>query len=304
MKCEFCLRNIEGLWNRQQILPDMTMEIFKKIVAMFKTASSISFIGDGEPLLNRDFLDMVEYTLNFKRRISSISLVTNGTLIDGAMAKKLILSNLSFIEISLKAVSPEDFQKTTKSPKVYYDRVIDGIKHLVAQKKELKRDKRIELSYVLSKSRLPSMLEVIELASSLNVDCLRFHNFIPYGKFNSEGAKEVLFSDDQEVVMFIQKLKKIPKKIEIIWPLLLRKNNYSWYCSSVFDTLIIDSRGCVAPCGQALPPPSPEYGNIFKDQNVWNSKHFVEARRCFLLQQKNKKDELPSWCKFCIQMSK
>ncbi len=303
LKCGFCLKNIDGLWNRRQILPDMTLDTFKKILALFKTASSISFISDGEPLLNKDFLDMVDYTLKFKKRISSVSLVTNGTLIDGAMAEKLILSNLSSIEISLKAASPEEFQKVTKSSKIYYDRVIDGIKCLVALRKNLKVDKKIGLSYVLYKSRLAQMPEAIELASSLNVDYLLFHNFVPYGKFDSEGAKEVLFCDDQEVAMFIQKLKKIPQKIEIRWPLLLRKNNYSGYCHSLFHTLIIDSMGHVGMCGLALPPPSSEYGNIFKDKNIWNSKHFVEMRRCFLSQQKNKRDELPNGCKFCTEMS-
>ena len=297
LNCEFCLRNKTAVDFRYDILPEMTMETFKKIMPMFKTAYAISFMGQGEPLLNKNFFEMVEYAGRFKK---TMRLVTNGVLLDERMCGRIMISSLDTIDVSLKACSAEDFQKITRCPAPDYEMVLNGIKSLIKLRQQLKTDKKIAVSYVLYKSRLSDLPKAIELAESLKADMLHFLNFIPFGAFDSGGDKEILFDDDKEVKALINKLKKIPRNLHIEWPVLLRKNNYYGYCSSNFSNLCIDSAGNIGFCDRVLPP-SKEYGNIFTDKDVWNAECFVQMRACLL--SANKDSDLPLRCKLCVDMS-
>ena len=297
LKCAFCLRNKDLVEYRHDILPDMTLETFKKIVKKFNTAFTISFIGQGEPLLNKNLFEMIEYA---GKRKKTTRLVTNGVLLDDYVCEKIMASKLNTIDISLKASSAKDFEKITCCPASDYEKAISGVRYLVELKQRLKADKKIVLSYVLWKTRLHDIPRAIELAESLKVNTLLFLNFIPFGAFDSSGSKEILFEDDKETISFINALKKIPRKLEIIWPVLLRRSNYSGYCSSNFSNLCIDSAGNIGLCDRVIPP-SKEYGNIFKDRNVWNAKCFQQMRARLL--SENKDRDLPLRCKLCVDMS-
>lgn len=81
--CPMCPRNIHGgLPNPYLKLNDWTLDDFKTIVndEVLETIESILFCGSfGDPLVNKDFLDMIRY-VNDKKPSIAITIHTNGSL--------------------------------------------------------------------------------------------------------------------------------------------------------------------------------------------------------------------------------
>jgi len=298
LKCNFCLKNIETVEYRHKVLPDMTLETFQNLLKIFKFTVYIQFIGQGEPLLNKDIFSMINYGSKLKKEMT---LVTNGTLLDRQTSERLINYGLLAISVSLKAISAQEYEENTGCDERCYYNVLDGVRYLVESKRAKKKTTKIMLSFILCKSRLKQLPEVIKLAESLGVDILRIQNLIPFGEFNfdKKGGREALFRDDQEVVSFLENMKKKKYAVDIFWPVLLYKDYYCGLCSCCFDSLSIDAAGNISFCDRVLPP-SAEYGNVFKDKDAWNLRCFKELRKKLLLKNK----DIPDMCKFCVELSK
>lgn len=118
-KCFFC--HMEGT---DENLSQMTVEQIRNVMeAAHKLGiKRIKFTG-GEPLLRKDFLDIVRVT---KEAIGGdISVTTNGYFLKD-MANKLKESGLDRINISLHGINKESFKFVTSVDG--YDRVVEGIK--------------------------------------------------------------------------------------------------------------------------------------------------------------------------------
>lgn len=81
--CPMCTRNIHGgLKNPNINLTDWTLEKYKNIITpeVINQVEMIYFCGNyGDPLLNKDLIEMIEYTASVKKTIS-IRVHTNGSL--------------------------------------------------------------------------------------------------------------------------------------------------------------------------------------------------------------------------------
>ncbi len=70
MKCDFCLTHstvIEDNEFKYQGSEDMSFDTFKDILNRFPNTLIVSFIGNGEPILNRNIYDMVKYARKKKK---------------------------------------------------------------------------------------------------------------------------------------------------------------------------------------------------------------------------------------------
>jgi len=114
----------------------MTLENYKVIVDKIKQyAKTIHLFIWGEPLLNKNIVDMIQYNTDCNI-YSSIS--TNANLITDDMAKGLVNAGLNQIEIAIDGYSQEVYKKTRRNGNI--KKVYDAISSL--QKYGIK-DKRI-----------------------------------------------------------------------------------------------------------------------------------------------------------------
>ena len=100
---------------------------WKKIVSTLKNQTSIKTISlsGGEPLLYSGVFELIEYIIN--QRIK-VNFLTNGSLIDEEMAKKLVGLGVSVFEIPLVAPNP-NLHKRLKG-KNDFEKVIRGITNI------------------------------------------------------------------------------------------------------------------------------------------------------------------------------
>lgn len=89
---------------------DMPLDMIKSLIDEVNDFGNVGLwlYNAGEPLLHRDFLKIIEH-INKKHKLGSIWISTNMQLMTEEIGKVLIESNLSFLNVSVNADSPETF---------------------------------------------------------------------------------------------------------------------------------------------------------------------------------------------------
>jgi len=271
---------------------DMSFETFKKILDQFKDILEISMAGIGEPFLNKDLFKMVEYA---NSRKIEVGIITNGTLLD-KFFDQIINSKITCISISLNALTPKEYSALTGVPEKFFNLVLNNISTLTKIRDKIKPDLEVRLSFVCTKSNFRQIPDMIRIARNLKVDHLTFHNLIPS---ESEGfAKdECLFEDEPEIKEFFEKeCKRIYDDFRVNYPKFLKRNVTQRKCKMPFYLLGIDSEGNIS-AGCRVLVPSERFGNVFRDEDVWNNQHMRKIRRMLL----DESIPLMDSCKFCVE---
>jgi len=139
MRCKFCATSDKNL---KKMRPNGTMpweiwcKIIKDIEEFGKKFKRINFYKDGEPLLNKNFCDMVK--LAKKMKISeSLWVKTNGLLLNPKLNQKLIDSGLDMIGISVSHISKEGYKRISDVD-IDYQRFKNNIRDLYNRRNNCK----------------------------------------------------------------------------------------------------------------------------------------------------------------------
>lgn len=137
--CAFCPNgNNKLLKNTSRKLGFMEMDIFKKIIddiSQFDNKlKDLRLYGNGEPLLNPYFPDMVKYAkdANISNRVK---VSTNASKLNRELSLKIIEAGLDRIEISIEGFSSEEYKKFSKI-ELNFDELYENIKFFYKNKKQ------------------------------------------------------------------------------------------------------------------------------------------------------------------------
>ena len=130
-KCNFCAvqkAKNETSFKRGMMSP----ELFRKIIDDMKEFPDrlkvLRLTGCGEPMLNADFPNMIEYAK--QKGISDfIETVTNGSCLTPQLNTRLAQCGLDRIRISIEAITEEGY-KETSSVQINYERLLEQINDL------------------------------------------------------------------------------------------------------------------------------------------------------------------------------
>jgi MoaA/NifB/PqqE/SkfB family radical SAM enzyme len=109
-------------------ISDMDPEILKKLLDELKTIGTreIIFAGEGEPLLYPNIFEAVS---SAKAARLSVNLVTNGTLLNETIIRRLIEMRLDLLTVSVWASSKEEYEKLYPGTKpAYFKKALDAMK--------------------------------------------------------------------------------------------------------------------------------------------------------------------------------
>ncbi|MCK5110909.1 MAG: radical SAM protein [Arcobacteraceae bacterium] len=123
----------------------LEFNIFKKIVEEAKDFQEFFvFQGTGEPFLNPQLFDMIQYAK--ENGIKNISVSTNGTLLNDNNIEKIldIKTSPNFLQISIDGHNKELFEKYRRGAS--YEKVKNGLKKLFLMRKEKDFEDKIEIS--------------------------------------------------------------------------------------------------------------------------------------------------------------
>lgn len=307
--CDMCHNHSSYIGDfefRARSTKDVDFALFKSFVNKFNKAWNISIIGSGEPLLNKDFFRMVDYSAKEMRM--NVSTITNGMLLDEEMIEKIIRSGLSSISISVNGDDKEEFKRMTGMPKEVYKEKLKNIKSLIAKKRAREREcarKRernsglvIRVGFIIDKENYKKMHSMIKLGEKLGVDTVVFYNFLPAPFPGFRAEERCLTTEDTDAVNSIHNLKSNMRhnkySVSVVLPIPLNFEKRGG-CTSHFSALRVDGDGNIGGCGAILL--NLEKNGKWYDKDVWNNEYFRRMRGIYL-DQKNDRRLEP--CKVCF----
>lgn len=97
-------------YHARMLGPDLNRKMVDEVRAHGRGITQyIRYSGNGEPLLNRHLDEMLAYAA--AQSGTTVTLTTNGTLLDEARAARLLATGVSLIDISLDAYQPETYAR-------------------------------------------------------------------------------------------------------------------------------------------------------------------------------------------------
>jgi sulfatase maturation enzyme AslB (radical SAM superfamily) len=168
LACIQCLRS-RGL--KPYALGDMDFDNYKRILAQFPHLMSLCLNGFGEPLMHKQFFDIVAYTRR-ERPLCKIGIYSNGMLLDEEKAGRLMDCGVAEVDISLDAAHPDTDHRVRRGGKLAV--VHDNIKRLVRIKRETRaRFPKVGMNFVMLNENEGELVPFIEHAAEFGVDFVR-----------------------------------------------------------------------------------------------------------------------------------
>ena len=222
LNCEICMRQ-----NLDRLDPFLSLEHFKKILKS-GDFRYVGLHGWGEPLLNPNLFQMIEYA---ESEGVYTNLTTNGTLIGG------YIDNI--FSSGLREIAFGVYHKDRLST------ILPQIRDLIMERNEQRlRIPKIYMDITIFKGSLNQIPALIEIASELGIDAVILHRlFNVYGVYKADPSTEYI-SAEHEKELFIE-LKRLARKEKLK---LYLPQKHSLPCKAIKDCIFVTAEGKVTPC--------------------------------------------------------
>ncbi len=298
IKCENCINDTVQVERRGHL----SINTLKDILKMMPFIRDISLLGLGEPLMNPEILDMLEF---IKSEGIACRIATNGMLLDKIDIMKL-LNSIDQCIISFDAATKEKFEEIRKGSD--FDRIIKNIKGLVEKRNKNRLSTEISLHTVITKNNLEEVLSIPEVAAKLGIDRLRFVMAVQYTQWSvvsgqwSENLEPRPQIPDPKILIHDAEIEK-----ELMRTLNDRCERYNLGFSFTtsekkFQTcwwpnggIYVTYDGFITPCCLRMDPVVYNFGNIFKNSvdEIFSGEKYQGFRMSF------KEGRVPDICSTC-----
>ncbi len=209
----------------------LDLENFKKLLNdIGPYVYQIQFWNQGEPFLNKQFLDMVRYAKRFGIMTQTS---TNGHFIRTMEeARAIVQSGLDQIIFSLDGTNPETYAKYRVGGD--FNVVMNGLENLARAKKELNSPRpMIELQFLVFKHNRQEMAEIVKIAQKNRVERVAFKTAQIY---SADQGKEYLPEDSD-----FSRYEFDGKEFRL-------KSDLPNFCKRLWLNSTINWDGSVSPC--------------------------------------------------------
>jgi len=229
------------------------------------------FYFQGEPFLNREFLNMVKYAAD-KKIYTATS--TNAHYLTDEVAKKTVESGLDRLIISIDGTTQEAYQQYRIGGNL--NKVIEGAKNIVKWKKELKsKTPFVFFQFLVVKHNEHQIEDIKKLAKEVGVDEVRFKTAQVYDYEN----------DPNHLIPENEKYSRYKKDKEGIYK---AKNKLQNHCWKLHHANVITWDGLVVPCCFDKDA-AHQLGNLktqsFKE--IWHNENYIQFRKELKTSRKN-----------------
>lgn len=255
-------------------------KIFQLIEELSQLGGLYLTISGGEPFLRKDIFELISFA---KQKNFYVVVFTNGSLINEDTVKKLVLSKVDRIEISI--YGDKDVHNKFVGSDVF-DKVISSIKLLKKHKID------VCLKTVLTKENINSYGFLKNLAR--NLDVVLKTDFVVLVKLNYDDSTLNLLLQDKDIKSLLKKERIVVKKMYNVG------NNF--FCSAGINVVSVSPEGNVYPCVGF----SYLLGNIYEENftTIWqkNAKLFVKKFLNFKKYRKCLSCSVKYYCRRCPAM--
>jgi len=249
LKCKHCYSD-----SVEQAAPDelSTEEAFRLMDDLSKWGIGLLVIDGGEPLCREDILDVVKYASSKGIRTT---IGSNGTLIDEAMARKMLDAGVKAVAISVDgadAQTHDSFRGVTST----FEQTLKGIKAC--------RNAGLPFQFntVIRRETVPQLEDILHLAVDNGANAAEFFDLVAAGRARRECREEVLSLDERKQAMewLAESQEDCPIVIRVpacpMYPLLLQEKHIKpkHFPAEMLRRVPYYGRGCAAgmPMGYVM----------------------------------------------------
>ena len=251
----------------------LSLDCIKKFISEIAKLGikSILYSGEGEPLLNKDIVDIVNFT---KKSGIDVAISTNGFLLDRKKSEEM-LKYLTWIRFSLDAATDKTYSLIHGTDKNDFNVVINNIKEAVEIKNSNMLSSTIGVQFLLIPQNYEELLPLVFILENIGVDYLVVKSYCSH---SLSGAPNKLNLNTTQLVALKTKLFKHKREN---FRIIFRDNVIDGVGKDKpYDTCLglsfaahIDARGDVYPCNAFIGRDRFILGNICEDsfKTIWKS---------------------------------
>ncbi|MBN9350023.1 MAG: SPASM domain-containing protein [Chitinophagaceae bacterium] len=247
-------------------------KFFKKTIdSVYKDLMYLIFYFQGEPYLNKKFLEMVAYA-HSKKIYTATS--TNGHFLSDEMARKTVESGLDRLIISIDGTTQEVYQQYRRGGNL--QTVIQGARNIVKWKKELKSKKPyVFFQFLVVRPNEHQIVDVKKLAKEVGVDDVRFKTAQVY---DYENDPNHLIPKNEKYSRYVKKKDGHTEQ----------KNKMTNHCWRLWHANVVTWDGTVVPCCFDKDAKH-KLGNLNEHsmKEIWQNKDYKEFRKQITISRKN-----------------
>ncbi len=266
LKCPQCFTTDKGFTRPKGMLDSETFEKILQQASPFAFYLNLYF--QGEPFLNKDLGSFIGQA---KQAKFYVAISTNAHYLSADNINAVIDSGLDKIIVSLDGTDAETYQQYRKGGD--FDKVIEGIKALVAAKKQMRRNHPfIELQFLLHKKNQVQLKQIKAFKKTLGVDKVAIKSM---QLIHFEQAAEWL-PDEQSRY-----------KVSTDGNVSIKKELYN-FCFRMWNSCVITWNGDVVPCCFDKNADH-AFGNIHNQSlnDIWESQAYNDFRTKVFTQRKD-----------------
>ncbi|MHA4843067.1 SPASM domain-containing protein [Flavitalea antarctica] len=269
LRCPECPSGLRAFTRPTGMLQN---DFFRETIdQLSKELMYLVFYFQGEPYLNRSFLDMVNYA---RKKGIYTATSTNAHYLDDANARKTVESGLDRLIISIDGTTQDVYQQYRIGGKL--EKVLEGARNIVKWKKELKsKTPFVFFQFLVVKPNEHQVDDIKRLAMEIGVDEVRFKTAQVYDFEN----------DPNKLIPTTEKFSRYKKNAKGEYQV---KNALQNHCWRLWHATVISWDGLVVPCcfdKDAQHRLGDLKGKPFKE--IWHNDAYIDFRKKMLKSRKD-----------------
>ncbi len=276
---------------RSRTKQQMTIEQFRHVIGQFPFLQKLAIQGVGEPLMNPDFFDMVEFA---RRQGVFVYFNTNACLLNEKNCEKLIAAGPNEVRVSIDGAQKQTYEHFRRG--AVFEKVIENLTRLG---RRAPADMLVGVWFLAMKENIRELPQMPALAANAGVKNLYIQNLHSWGReelsksvvqelgINKGEFADIVSQTEQEAAKHGVRFNKVS---DFSGDQTVRGCQWPWFST------YISVEGFVTPCCvQGSNPDVIQFGNIFETPfaEIWNNKKYQAFRRAL------KSDSPPKICRGC-----
>lgn len=245
---------------------NLKTEFYRKVIDEAKQhAFYLNFYFQGEPFINPNFLDMVDYA-NQQNIYTATS--TNAHFLSDKKAKETVESGLSRLTISIDGTTQETYESYRKQGEL--SKVLAGTENILKWKKELNsKTPYVIFQFLVVKPNEHQIEDAKQLATEMGVDEIRFKTAQLYD-----------YKNGNELMPTIEKYSRYKKQKDGTFRL---KNKMLNECWRMWSSCVVTWDGKIVPCCFDKDAKH-QLGDLAQNslKNIWQNDKYVAFRKALL----------------------
>ncbi len=160
------------------------MATFETILTRHPEAMVLILQGDGEPLLDPTLFDKIALA---RKRGLVTQVISNGSMVRGAMIDRLLLSGPDLLLFSMDAVSPE--RNMAQRAGLHFEEVQRGIRQITSRRQDMTTPMLVGLLSIVHGQVDEEMRQALLSFNALNIDVLLYKQLNPAFEGRIEGYR-------------------------------------------------------------------------------------------------------------------